>query len=151
MAEQNFKARTMFEYSLKTYRNTAEIETPHFYILNRGMNSGKPLEKPCANCFVLFAKTEEEKQKFYWLCFGLWRAKSFHYYLKGSVIPFITKDDLKKGINHGMEQASTNFETFENSVKALRLLEEKQKQFMQNLLLIEEAKKAIFYRYMRRR
>ncbi len=94
----------MTKFTLKTYRPSAETEKPHFYILNKGMNSGKPLKQPCPNCFILIAPTEEAKEQLYWLCFGLWRAKSFHYYLKGSVIPFITKNDLKQGILNGFEQ-----------------------------------------------
>ncbi len=33
-----------------------------FYILNKGSNSGKPLNAPCANCFVAFFENENEKE-----------------------------------------------------------------------------------------
>lgn len=140
----------MKTFVVKTYKAGTEFEQPHFYILNKGLNSGKPLIEPCPNCYVLCTNSIEERESFYWLCFGLWRSKSFHYYLKGSVIPFITIDDLRKGINHGMNQANNNKEVFTKSVKALQLLEEKEKQFLQNIKLIEEAKRVVFYRYMKR-
>ncbi|HNJ17908.1 MAG TPA: hypothetical protein PKN57_12040, partial [Saprospiraceae bacterium] len=70
----------MAKFSLKTYSPKAQINEPHFYILCKGNNSGKPLTEPCPNCFVLTAKSEEDKQFFYSLCFGLWKAKSFEYF-----------------------------------------------------------------------
>lgn len=141
----------MTKFYLKTNSKTAETKKPHFYILNKGMNSGKPLKEPCPNCFVLTAKTEEEIQSFYWLCFGLWKAKSFHYYLKGSVIPFITINDMRKAIAGGYEIAEENKPVFKKSVKALQILEDKEKQYHQNIQLIQDAKRAIFYRYISRR
>ena len=115
------------------------------------MNSGKPLKKPCPNCFVLTANTEEKIQSLYWLCFGLWKAKSFHYYLKGSVIPFITINDMRKAIAGSYEIAEENKPVFKKSVKTLQYLELKEKQYYQNIQLIEEAKRAIFYQYILRR
>ena len=52
----------MTKFTLKTYNPAAKTELPHFYILCKGKNSGKPLSEPCPNCFVLTAKSEEEKQ-----------------------------------------------------------------------------------------
>lgn len=141
----------MAKFSLKTYSPKAQINEPHFYILCKGNNSGKPLSEPCPNCFVLTAKTEEDKQFFYSLCFGLWKAKSFEYFLKGSVIPFITIGDCKQAINTGLEQASTDLKGFNKSVKALEILEQKEKKYKETLLLINDAKRAIFYRYIKKR
>ena len=141
----------MAKFSLKTYSPKAQINEPHFYILCKGNNSGKPLSEPCPNCFVLTAKTEEDKQFFYSLCFGLWKAKSFEYFLKGSVIPFITIGDCKQAINTGLEQASTDLKGFNKSVKALEILEQQEKKYKETLLLINDAKRAIFYRYIKKR
>lgn len=141
----------MAKFSLKTYSPKAQINEPHFYILCKGNNSGKPLSEPCPNCFILTAKTEEDKQFFYSLCFGLWKAKSFEYFLKGSVIPFITIGDCKQAINNGLEQAKNDFKGFNKSVKALEILEQQEKKYKETLLLINDAKRAIFYRYIKRR
>ncbi len=92
----------------------------------------------------IFTNSIEEREALLVNVLALWRSKSFHYYLKGSVIPFITIDDLRKGIHHGMNQANNNKEVFTKSVKALQLLEEKEKQFLQNIKLIEEAKRVVF-------
>jgi hypothetical protein len=141
----------MTNFYLKTYCPKSTTEEPHFFVLSRGKNSGKPLTEPCPNCFVLSTKTEEDKQLLYALSFGLWKAKSFEYFLKGSVIPFITIGDCKQALNDGLEQANSNPDGFNKSVKALELLELQEKRFLENLQLISEAKRVIFHRYIRRR
>jgi hypothetical protein len=141
----------MIKFTLKTYKSERQTEKPHLYILNKGLNSGKPLKQPCPNCFVLTAKSEEEVQSIYWLCFGLWKAKSFHYYLKGSVIPFITINDMRTAIKNSYEIAQEDKPIFQKSVKTLQLLEEKEKQYLQNIQLINDAKRVIFYRYIKHR
>jgi len=141
----------MTKFTLKTYSPAAKTELPHFYVLCKGKNSGKPLTEPCPNCFVLTAKSEEDRQFFYSLCFGLWKAKSFEYFLKGSVILYITIGDCKQALNTGLEQANVNLTGFNKSVKALEILEQQEKKYLETLQLINDAKRAIFYRYIRRR
>ena len=141
----------MTKFSLKTYCPKSATSEPHFFILSKGKNSGKPLTEPCPNCFVLTTKTDEDKQLLQSLCDGLFKAKSFEYFLKGSVIPFITIGDCRQALNDGLEQANSNPNGFKKSVKALELLEEQEKRFLQNLQLINEAKRVIFHRYIRRR
>ena len=74
---------------IKCYKSGAHYNKPHFYILNKGRNSGKPLQESCANCFVFIAESPEERQHFYNLCYALWQGKQFHILLTGSVIEFI--------------------------------------------------------------
>ena len=140
----------MSTFTVKTGRIGLDISKPHFYILSKGMNSGKPLNLPCPNCFVFITETEEDKEFYYWLIFGLWNSKAFHQFLRGSVIPFIIIGELKKCIETGAEEAKANLSKFLEAVKVLKFLDLKEKQFKQNLQLISEAKRAIFYRYKRK-
>lgn len=55
----NWIAMSTFE--LKTHQVGRTYSNPHFFILNKGLNSGKPLTNPCPNCFVVTTSTEEEK------------------------------------------------------------------------------------------
>lgn len=141
----------MQKLNIKTHRIGRTYLKPHFYILNRGLNSGKPLLIPCANCFVIQCKTEEEKEQLFWLLFGLWQSKAFHPYMRGSVIPFVSLNDLKNCIQAGFEKAQEEPKQFQKSVKTLRSLEEIRNQYYKNLQLIEDAKKAVFYRYILKR
>ena len=118
-----------------------------FFILNKGMNSGKPLEHPCPNCFTFNAVDQAEKDLYYWICFGLWQSKSLHPYLNGSVIPFIHLRDLNQVINQASEKALATPANFLKTVETLKILDQHEKQYHRNLLLIAEAKKAIFANY----
>ena len=135
--------------TIKSHRNGCTYSQPHFYVLNKGMNSGKPLSMPCPNCFVCLVKNETEKEFYYWLSFGLWRSKSFHPYLRGSVIPFIIIRNYCKAINEGANRANANLPEFEKSLAALKFLELKEKQFHENLRLIQDAKRIIFRKALR--
>jgi hypothetical protein len=121
----------------------------HFFILSKGLNVGKPLDKPCPNCFVLFAKCEIEKQQLYWICFGLWQGNFFHRFLTGSVIPFIRLHDLKQVINEALQKAELNPSAFEKSIEVLNKLNTHQENIHQQLTLIKQAKKALMYKIMK--
>ena len=132
---------------ITTY-SPVQVRSPFaFFILSKGMNSGKPLEHPCPNCFTFNASTQEEKDHFYWICFGLWQSRSFHQHLIGSVIPFIRLHELSQVINQASEKAQASPANFLKTVEALKILDQHEKQYHRNLLLISEAKKAIFANY----
>lgn len=139
----------MNTYTIKTFHKSNQAAKPHFYILNKGMNSGKPLRNACPNCFILTCHTEEQREFYYWITFGLWRSNAFHPYLRGSVVPFIIKKEVELCIQQGETQARKDIQAFEKAIQTLKFLELKEKQFHQNLKLIEDARKAIFYKYHR--
>lgn len=139
----------MHTISIKTHRLGAEYAMPHFFILNKGNNSGKPLLCPCPNCFVVVCNSEEEREQLYWLVMGLCQSKAFYPYLRGSVIPFVNLSDVKQCIYKGAELAQSNLEAFNKSVKQLHSLEQLEQNYKQHLQLINEAKRALFYRYIK--
>jgi hypothetical protein len=67
--------------------------------------------------------------------------------LIGSVIPFIRLHELSQVISQASEKAQANPGTFQKTVEALKILDRQEKQFHRNILLIAEAKKAIFANY----
>lgn len=93
----------MSTFEIKTHRSGRTYNTPHFFILNKGLNSGKPLQKPCPNCFVITTVSEHTRESLYYLCLSLKIGRFFSYYLKGSVIPFICITDAKKVIHNALE------------------------------------------------
>ncbi len=94
----------MLQYNLTTFNPDKEYAGFHFYILNKGLNSGKPLLDPCPNCCVCQCSNEEEQLELYWLLFGLWQGKAFQINLTGSVIPFIRMKELKEIIQKGISK-----------------------------------------------
>ena len=134
----------MCTFILKSYNQKKEIRDPHFFILNKGNNSGKPLLLPCPNCFIIQFQCEQEKEKIYWLLYSLWQSKAFYPFLRGSVIPFVVLRDVKECLGVGTEKMEANPAQFQKAVEALRNLEEMEKKFRQNLKLIQQAKVSIF-------
>lgn len=137
----------MCSFILKSYNPKKEILKPHFFILNKGNNSGKPLLSPCPNCFVIRFQCEEEKEMVYWLLHSFWQSRAFYPYLRGSVISFVVFRDMKKCIQEGLERAEGNPDKFLKAVEALRSLEEMEMKFRQNLKLVQDAKRMLFYKY----
>jgi hypothetical protein len=129
--------------------STAKTETskPHFYVLNKGLNSGKPLQLPCPNCFIIQTEIEEFKETLYWITFALWRTNSFHHFLIGSVIPFIRIGHYKQRIIEKLQVVQLNPIKFSETIKQLSFIEMKEKQLKENLKLIQELKRAYVYSY----
>ena len=138
----------MCSFILKSYGQKSEIKKPHFFILNKGNNSGKPLTAPCANCFVIQFQNEIEKEQVYWLMYSLWQSNAFYPFLRGSVIPFVVIRDVKSCLSAALNKVDENPAQFEKAVAVLQGLEAMEKQNKQNLLLISQAKRMLFYKYL---
>src|SRR5690554_2841173 len=130
----------MSKFKMITYRPEGGYNSPHFFIPNQGLNSGKPLKKPCPNCFLISSNSESEKESLYWIVYSLHQGKRFQIALVGSVIPFIRKNDLIKIITEAhsatfhkpeaikktvssllqLEQQEENYKRIQNSLKQLR-------------------------------
>ena len=143
----------MFSYSINSFNvfNQNSISQPHFFVLCKGLNSGKPLEKSCPNCFVVVTNNQEQKEFLYWLCWGLWQSKKFYHLHTGSVIPFVRLYEFKPYLKEQAAAAFAAKEQYNKNVKALQQLEQLEKNYKQNLLLIQDAKRAIFQRATARR
>jgi hypothetical protein len=75
----------------------------------------------------------------------LWQSKSFPF-LRESVIPLVILRDIKSCIWDGLTKVGQNPAQFEKAVAALRSLEAMEKQYKQNLLLISNVKRMLFYK-----
>ncbi|NEW80619.1 MAG: hypothetical protein GZ086_14620 [Gelidibacter sp.] len=93
----------MSTFEIKTHRTGRTYSEPHFFILNKGLNSGKPMPEPCPNCFVITVNSDELRESLFYLCLSLKIGRYFTYYLKGSVIPFICITDTKTVIKTALQ------------------------------------------------
>lgn len=139
----------MQKLKIKTHKTKNTYKNPHFFILNKGNNSGKPLETPCTNCFVCLCKDEAEKQRLYWLFYGLWQGMYFHPFLTGSVISFIRLDDLKNVAEMALTKVELKPQQFNKNVSMVQLLDEKAKVVQEQIKLIKQAKKALMYQVLK--
>jgi len=81
---------------IKCYTSSTANYPFCFYILNKGDNSGKPLLKPCPNCFIVICQSHEEVNFFWTICYGLYESRIFRQDLIGSCIQFIRITCFKK-------------------------------------------------------
>ena len=98
----------MENFKVRTYNSEKETPENALFILSRGRNAGKPLFEPCANCFILYCKDQNQLENLYWTFFTLWKNGFFHPYLCGSVIEMLRLFELKE--NHSTMDHSKPFQ-----------------------------------------
>ena len=140
----------MPNFIIKTHRKDTAYSKPHLFILNKGMNSEKPQNSPFTNSFVVIFEKEEDCESIYFIAFSLWQTKFWHQFLIGSVIPFLRLPDFKKEFNPQASLMMVEHEQHLKNVEALKLLERKEKQYKENINLINDLRRAILYRYCRK-
>lgn len=139
------KAVKIFTYNPKNQKSEFE-----FYALSKGLNTGKPLDIPCPNCFVISCLNAQEMDIYRSLLFGLWKTKAFHQLLVGSVIPFIRINDFKKFIFEQINYVKDKEQVFTNDIQKVKALEQKERAMYEQLLLISELKFIYIARHLKK-
>lgn len=137
----------MPNFIIKTYQKNTVYNGNRIFILNKGLNSGKPAKEPFTNSFVILFHNEQDAETVYWLAYSLWKAKFWHPLLIGSVIPFLRIQEFKKAFNEKLDLMLREHEQHLKQVQALRLLEQREDQLHQNLTLIDELRTTILNSY----
>lgn len=136
-------------FIIKTHTKDTQYNKPCLFLLNKGLNSGKPQKKPFTNSFVIIFENQEDVDNVFFISYSLWKTKFWHQFLIGSVIPFLRLQEFKKEFNQKVNALMQEHEKHKKSVAALKLLEEKENQFLKNLNLISDLRKAIIYQYIK--
>ena len=132
-----------------TYRPEGVYNSPHFFILNKGLNSGKPLKKPCPNCFVISCNSESEKENLYWIVYSLHQGKQFQIALVGSVIPFIRKNDLMEIIYQAQRIMINKPNAVQNTVSSLLKLEQQEESYKRIQISIKQLKQVLVHQLIK--
>ena len=140
----------MPNFIIKTHQKNTCYKGEQIFILNKGLNSGKPQKEPFTNSFVIIFSNKEDAETVYWLAYSLWKAKFWHQSLYGSVIPFLRIQDFKKDFSTKVNEMLQDFEQHQKEVKALRLLEQQENHFYQNINLINDIRRVILHRYCKK-
>lgn len=140
----------MLKFIIKTHRIGTIYKQPHLFILNKGMNSGKPQKEPFTNSFVIIFENEEDFDTINLTAYALWKTKFWHQFLRGSVIPFLSLYDIRKEFSIKVNQEVKDHKEHLKNVQALKLLEQSEKRFNENLNLINDMRRVILYRYCKR-
>ena len=137
----------MQNFIIKTHQKGTIYLKPHLFLLNKGLNSGKPQKEPFTNSFVVIFDLEQDQENLYFVAYSLWKTKFWHQHLVGSVIPFLRLNDFTKELFTRSKAMMEEHEAHVNHIAALKILEEKEKQCKENINLINEMRKVILYRY----
>ena len=140
----------MLNFIIKTHRVGTIYTKPHLFVLNKGMNSGKPQKTAFTNSFVIIFQNEEDCESVFFIAYSLWQTKFWHPFLVGSVIPFLRLPDFKNDFIPKASLMMAEHEEHKKNVAALKLLEQKEKQFHENINLINDMRRVILYRYCRK-
>ena len=140
----------MQQPKIYTYNPKNQKSEFEFYALSKGLNSGKPLDLPCPNCFVISCRNTAELDHYRSLLFGLWKAKAFQSFLVGSVIPFIRIRDFKSFVFEQIENLKNKEKEYQQDVQKFKALEQKERAMYEQLLLISELKRIYIARHLKR-
>ena len=138
----------MHNFQMKTYRDGLTTTKPHFFMLSKGSNSGKPLETPCPNCFMITTATMEERNFYFWLAYGLWQAQGFYPHLIGSAISFLRIGDAKTVLLEAAEKAIKDRSKYLKSLALLQDFDKKGKILENQVRLIKQIKRAIMFQIL---
>jgi hypothetical protein len=130
---------------IKCHRLGANYTQPHFFVLNKGENSGKPLRQPCPNCYVVLTETAYTADYLFWLSWGMWQGKAFHPYLRGSVIEYVTIGDYRKLLMNTYLQSLLHTEAVSKAIKTLQNVSNTEIAIRKQLRLLHDAKRAIYH------
>lgn len=140
----------MLNFIIRTHRKNTFYSKPHLFVLNKGLNSGKPQKTEFTNSFVIIFSNEEDLETVFWIAYSLWKSKFWHQFLCGSVIPFLRINDLKQNFSKRVNTLLLDQEAHQKDIKALRLLELKESQFHENIKLISDLRRVILHRYVKK-
>jgi hypothetical protein len=146
----HIKSDAMLNFIIKTHQKETLYKGNQIFILNKGLNSGKPQKEPFTNSFVIQFSNQEDAETVYWLAYSLWKAKFWHQSLCVSVIPFLRIHDFKKDFSAKVNEMLEEHELHKKQVQALRLLEQKEDQLHQNIALINDMRRVILHRYCKK-
>jgi hypothetical protein len=140
----------MLKTKIKTHRIGQRYQQPHFFILNKGNNAGKPLPEYCANCFVFLADDEEERDFYFFIFMGLWELKYFRPHLIGFVVEYIRIGDLTDLVEETVNAVNTGERKFADVQDTLFQIEFAKSNLQHQVKTLMELRHAIFYRYLKR-
>jgi hypothetical protein len=75
------------------------------------------------------------------------KTKFWHQFLEGSVIPFLSLQDIRKEFTMKVNQEIKDHKEHVKNVETLKLLEQSEKRFYKNLNLINDIRRVILHRY----
>lgn len=81
-------------------------------------------------------------ERAYWLCYALWQSKKFHFFLRGSVVEFITVREFKSVLER-FTNAAISQEKLDKMAKAFNDIEKFERLTMLKLQTLNQLKQTL--------
>lgn len=147
--KQTLKKIVMLKHKIKTHKSGKTYNQPHFFILNKGLNSGKPFNHYVCNSFVFLADSLEEKEFYYFLLLGIWELRLFRPYLKGTAVEFVRLGDVIDVIDETVNSINTGNRSFSDVQKSLVQIDTLQSNLQLQLSYLMQLRKLLFHKYLK--
>lgn len=141
----------MLKHKIKTHKSGKMYNQPHFFILNKGLNSGKPFRHYVCNSFVFLADNNDERDFYYFVLLGIWELRLLRPYLKGSVIEFVRLGDVIDVLDETLNAVNTGSRSFSDVQKSLVQIDALQSNLQSQLTYLMQLRKSLFYSCIKRR
>ena len=139
----------MLKHKIKTHKSGKMYNQPHFFILNKGLNSGKPFRHYVCNSFVFLADNKEERDFYYFMLLGIWELRLLRPYLKGTAIEFVRLGDVIDVLEETLNSVNTGNRSFYDVQNALSQIQALQSNLQLQLSNLMQLRKSIFHKYLR--
>ncbi|MBN8694577.1 MAG: hypothetical protein J0L69_15390 [Bacteroidetes bacterium] len=140
----------MLKHKIKTHKLGSTYNAPHFFILNKGEQSGKPAPMYWSNCFVFIAETNAEKEFYYFVFLGLWELGYFKKALIGSVVPYIRIGDLTDIAEEAINNINTGNREWSDVSGTITQLEQRKTVLLQQIEYIIKIRRILLYNLVKR-
>ena len=140
----------MLKHKIKTHKSGKMYNQSHFFILNKGLNSGKPFRHYVCNSFVFLADNNDERDFYYFMLLGIWELRLLRPYLKGSVIEFVRLGDVIDVLDETLNAVNTGSRSFSDVQKSLVQIDALQTNLQTQLTYIMQLRKSLFYKYLKK-
>ena len=140
----------MLKSKIKTHKSGAIYKQPHFFILNKGLNSGKPFRHYVVNSFVFLADNNDERDFYYFMLLGIWELRLLRPYLKGSVIEYVRLGDVIDVIDETLNSVNSGNRSFSDVQNTLAQIEALQANLQTQFDYLMQLRKSLFYKYLKK-
>ena len=140
----------MLKTKIKTHKQGRVYNQPHFFILNKGLNSGKPFNHYVCNSFVFLADTDDEKEFHFHLLMGCWELRLFRPYFKGTAIEFVRLNDVIDVMEETVNSINTGNRSFYDVQNSLVQIDALQINLHSQLNYLMQLRKSLFHKYLKK-
>ena len=141
----------MLKIIIKAHKKDVQYGNPHFFVLNKGINSGKPQKEPFTNSFVLIFQNESDAEDHFHVAYSLWTSKFWRPYLVGYPILFLRTEYFKMEFYTQAKSIMDEFKEHLKKVAAIKLAKLREEQYHKNIALINEAKRERAFWYYKKK